>query len=150
MPSWNVLLDPRMFLQQTAKGTVAAQQQKFLHCLQKFRDKGAHTLETFLSTLSGEQLAEMVVDFLEDHWRKLKLVKSRQIREPWLVSGAIQHGMVWVVVMQSLEAHVFLKGNYLMYCAAPESPHCNFHRLIKIIGPDNPTCYQLLWDTTFR
>ena len=83
-----------MFLQQTAKGTVAAQQQKFLHCLQKFRDKGAHTLETFLSTLSGEQLAEMVVDFLEDHWRKLKLVKSQQIREPWLVSGAIQHGMV--------------------------------------------------------
>ena len=33
--------------------------------------------------------------------------------------------------MQSLEAHVFLKGNYLTYCAAPESPHCNFHRLIK-------------------
>lgn len=79
-----------MSLQQTAKATVAAQQQKFLHCLEKFRDKGAHRLETFLSTLSGEQLEEMVVDFLEDHWRDLKPVKSREIREPWLVSGDVR------------------------------------------------------------
>ena len=79
-----------MSLQQTAKATVAAQQQKFLHCLEKFRDKGAHRLETFLSTLSGEQLEEMVVDFLEDHWRDLKPVKSREIREPCLVSGDVR------------------------------------------------------------
>lgn len=93
-----------MFLQQTAKATVAAQQQKFLHCLEKFRDKGAHRLETFISTLSGEQLEEMVVDFLEAHWRKLELAKSREIREPWLVSGAIQHGIVnhWMLMLESL------------------------------------------------